>query len=144
MSDYIKLSSLDEAKFSNRWRNSTKFDAYGRFIDKQGRFVRVNEPGTKYQVLLKKERYYTIPERIGRAVGWIFVSILTIGFANFSKDFKGLIGNNKKVLRFAIKTLDIRPIKSENDKITPLPKIEVQEHPSTQENTKANDEIFHN
>jgi hypothetical protein len=106
MTDYLKVDSIDNMKFSNRWQDPKKFDAYGRFMNKQGKFVCYSYPGTKYQVRLKKERFYSMGERFCRIVGGVFLNLLTLGICNISKKCRGLFTRQKKVLRFAVKTIN--------------------------------------
>jgi hypothetical protein len=105
MTEFIRVNNMNEVRFSERWQDSTKFDSKNRFIDKEGKFVTEDFPACHYKVSVKKERYYTTAERIGRAVVGLFLSILTAGLSNFSKPLRGLFTNSKKVLRFAVKVL---------------------------------------
>jgi hypothetical protein len=40
MAHYILLDSFSDANFSSRWSDSSKFLAYGRFLNKNGKFVK--------------------------------------------------------------------------------------------------------
>jgi hypothetical protein len=102
MANFILLDSMRDATFSSRWTESSKFLAYGRFLDKKGNFVKFRAPCTKYQAAIKKERLYTIPERVDRAVQGIFLTLLSLGLCLISSDCRKLFTAEKKVLRFAI------------------------------------------
>jgi hypothetical protein len=78
--------------------------------------VKSDFPGVKYQICIKKERYYTTCERVYRAVIGVFLNILTLGFCSSSKSIRGLFVNDKKVLRFAVKVATDRPDKLEHEK----------------------------
>jgi hypothetical protein len=109
MAHYILLDSFSDANFSSRWSDSSKFLAYGRFLNKNGKFVKFSEPCTKYQVAIKKERSFTIGERVERAIEGIFYTLFTLGFSLFSNKCRKLFTDEKKVLRFAILVKDEKP-----------------------------------
>ncbi len=109
MADYILVSTLDNLKFSNRWKESHKFHAYARFLDKDGKYVNASYPGRKYQICLKKERYYTVCERFTRIIEGILYTLLSLGLSNLSKSNRQLFTEDKKVLRFAVELIQMKP-----------------------------------
>jgi len=107
MADFIRVTNMSEVHFSERWRTSVKFDSYGRFVSKEGKYVSEDFPACKYKCSVKKERYYSSIERIGRASLGILALLLSIGTALiFSRNVRQLFSKEKKVLRFAIKVTD--------------------------------------
>jgi hypothetical protein len=109
---------MNEVHFSDRWRDSPKFDSYGRFVSKEGKYVSEDYPGCKYKVCVKKERYYTLIERTSRVFLGLLATILTIGAAPvLSKNVRALFTRQKKVLVFAIKVI------GNNPSIVKLPEI---------------------
>jgi hypothetical protein len=109
MTHYIRVNNLDNVRFSERWRDSQVFQSYGKLINKKGEFVTVEYPGTKYQICLKKERYYTLMERVTRICKGLFFSILTLGLCNRNSEFRRLFTDDRKTLRFAVRVIEERP-----------------------------------
>lgn len=111
MANYILVPTIDNLFFSNKWKDAQKFHGFGRYLDKNGKYVNIDHPGRIYQCAIKKERAYTVCERITRIVLGLFVNLLSLGLCNFSKNCRNLIVSDKKVLRFAVEVLKQKPEK---------------------------------
>ncbi len=111
MANYILVPTVDNLFFSNKWKDTQKFHGFGRFLDKDGKYVNIDHPGRIYQCAIKKERAYTTCERITRVLAGIFVNLLSLGLCNLSKKCRALFVADKKVLRFAVEVIKQKPEK---------------------------------
>lgn len=112
MCEFVKVDDLEGIKFSSRWKSSKSFNSYGRLINKDNEYVKVNYPGSTYQVVLKKERAYSTLERMFRITQGLFYSLLTLGLCNLKKDYRGLFTQDKKVLRIAVRVIHQKPVET--------------------------------
>ena len=117
MSDFIKVDSISSVRLSTRWKDSDKFNSDGRLVNKKNEYVKISYPGSKYIVTWKKEREFTMMEKISRFTKFIFFSLLTFGLCNLNKSYRQLWTKDKLVNRYAVRfdlpTLDF---KEKNDK----------------------------
>jgi hypothetical protein len=97
------VNSADNLKFSNRWTDAKTFYSQGRLINKKNEYVKVTYPGSLYRVIAKKERAFTLSERIMRFTQFIFFSLLTLGLCNLKKSYRQLITKDKFVCRYAVR-----------------------------------------
>src|ERR1700722_13691966 len=103
MCDFIKVENSNDVRFSKGWRACKKFNCEGRLINKKNEFVKISYPGTQYLIMWKRERDFSICERISRFTKYVFYSLLTLGLCNFKKSYRELITKNTLVRRYAVK-----------------------------------------
>jgi hypothetical protein len=113
MTDYILVPTLDNIRFSSKWRDCEKFHAEGRFLNKEGQYVKESHAGRRYVIALKKERKYSTGERVARVICGLFLSLITLGLANIDKHARRLFTADRKILRFAVEVKPSKPKQEE-------------------------------
>lgn len=103
MCDFLKVDNLNTIKFTTRWKDPLTFNSEGRFINKHNQYVKESSPEPMFQVIMKKERFFTGLERIGRVAKGLFYNLLTLGLCNLNRECRRLFTDDKKIMRIAIR-----------------------------------------
>jgi hypothetical protein len=96
------ISNINEITFDNTWVPAGKFNSKDRLVDGNGNKISSDYNGRQYWIIEKRERSFSILERLGRGFLGIVAFVCTLGFGLFSKSVTNLFTKSKKNIRFAL------------------------------------------
>ena len=96
------INNPRDITLSHQWVPSTKFNSKDRIVDAEGKAVGSDYKGNQYRIIEKRERTFSIPDRIGRGFLGTLAVVCTLCLALFSKSVRNLFIKPKENIRFAI------------------------------------------
>lgn len=123
MTSIMKVISMDEVHFSNRWKSSAVFYSHGKFLNKKNEYVKASYPGVRYELIMKKERAFTSFEKVMRISLFIFLTILSLGLCLLNRDIRRLWTYERKVVKVAVRVVIPNSQQDEAGQKTPPVKL---------------------
>ena len=102
MPSFQIITSQNDIQLSDEWKNSKKFASSGRIVNQEGNaYDDFEKAPPAYRLIDKRERMFSIQERIGRAVFGIFLTVSTFGKELFRTNYvKNLFFKTKETVRY--------------------------------------------
>lgn len=102
MPSFTVINSPSEIILSNQWVPSTKFNSKDRLTDAEGKAIGSDYKGRQYRIIEKRERIFSIPERMGRGFLGTLVVVCTVFLGLFSKSVRNFFIKPKENVHFGI------------------------------------------
>jgi hypothetical protein len=102
MPDFKIINTPSEIALNNQWIPSSKFNSKDRLVDEKGKTVSSGYKGRIYQIIEKRERIFSTPERVRRGLLGTLMVVCTLFLGLFSKPIRNLFIKTKENIRFGV------------------------------------------
>ncbi|MDF2549052.1 MAG: hypothetical protein K0S07_119 [Chlamydiales bacterium] len=107
MPRFTIIDSTSEIRLSPEWQEAKKFTSHNLLVNAQGEKVTSTNFGRTYRIIEKRERYFSLLERVERGFLGALAILCSLGLALFSKPIRKLMSKAKETKRFAVLTQKI-------------------------------------
>lgn len=102
MNNFKIINDTNDIKLSKKWVDSTKFNRKNKLVDKNGKPITSSYNGRQYRLIAKKEKTFSILERIKRVFLGSLAVLFSLGIALTSKSIRNLFLKEKTKIRYGI------------------------------------------